>query len=115
MARKRTKQTKRTGPTAAPRTGANRSHRPNPLDLEAGRNLTGPILGPIGQVICDAVDPSTGEESFLSLAESIGTSRQNLQRLISGSVDPKASVLSLIADHFGLSLQPVRGRRPRGR
>ena len=94
MARKRTTKTRRIYPSAA---GAE----------SKGRLLTGPILGPIGNLICDATDPDTGSTTFELLAAEIGTTQPTLRRILTGAVDPRASVLSKIADHFGLSLQPV--------
>ncbi|NBW11364.1 MAG: XRE family transcriptional regulator [Caulobacteraceae bacterium] len=98
-------------PRKQARTGRNRFHPPSPEALASGRALPGPILGPIGQAICRAVDPATGTESLMSLAAAAGTTQPTLTRILAGKVDPKASVLSKLADHFGLVLQ--RARKPR--
>ena len=89
------------------RTGRHRFHPPAPEVLQFGRDLPGPILGPIGRLICDAVDPATGTESLTSLAAAAGTTQPTLTRILAGAVDPKASVLGKLADHFGVSLQPA--------
>jgi hypothetical protein len=79
----------------------------SPKALSRCRKWDGPILGPLGNALADAIDPTTGADNISSIAAKTGLCHVTLGRFVSGKSTMSGKNLNTLAAHFGMVLTRV--------